>query len=134
MILREFSAALSHTCRVCDIPCRSSANQFSIILPETAVTQSIPFINRFQSRLDMVFDDFRRHHQCDSLPMMTNYGVCSSEQALAMEANSAEDIISRTGLALKRAKDANANTGQHQIGYYDWNLAETKLLDHEIKH
>lgn len=111
---------LTHTCRVCDVPCKYGNGEFALILTETDVKNSMPFVKRFIVRYNKSMKLLQDRNNLYQEEITISMGVLSSTQFASSKFINMKNMINGMNDAYSQAKK---NTGN---SYYvaDW--------DHDI--
>jgi len=113
LIISLVGELLLFTCRVCDVPCRISNNTFSVILTETNLNHSKPFVRR----LIRSFEKMLKENDTLNKEVITlSIGVVSTSHLLHIEFLSSEVMNTQMDIALQHASEASGNSAYYDKG------------------
>jgi two-component system cell cycle response regulator len=102
-VLREFAARLASNVRAIDLPCRYGGEEFTVIMPDTALVDAERIAERI--RLHVAGAPFRVSHGREILTVTISIGVA----ATLGEHDSPEALLKRADAAVYEAKAAGRN-------------------------
>lgn len=106
LVLRLVGSVLKENCRVYDVPARYGGEEFCLLLPDTAVENSITVAERIRTRLESKSIAYR---DGSTLRITASIGVAALDENDSGEAFGHSALIDRADRALYAAKNRGRN-------------------------